>query len=929
MQFRVLGALEAWSGQDRLSLGGPRERKVLALLLLQANRTVSLGHLVDALWDEAPPATADKQIRNAVSRLRALLAPAPGETGDITAVGDAGYRMVVAEGALDTAAFEQDVAAAEDAARAGDLATAAARLRTALDRWRGPAFAGMSGRVIEAGAASWNERRLAVQGTHTEHQLALGRHAQVIADLSATVAEHPLREQPVRQLMLALHRCGRQSDALAAYRELRARLADDLGLDAGPALHLLHQQILTNDPAIAAPEDTAAAPAAGQRQAASRTPRQLPAAIRHFTGRRRHLKLLDELLDQAAEPGGGTAVISAIGGTAGIGKSALALHWAQQNAERFPDGQLHVNLRGFAPGGRPLAPVEAVRGFLEALGVTGAGIPQEPDAQTALYRSLVAGRRILIVLDNARDTEQVRPLLPGTLSCVVLITSRNQLTGLVAAEGAVPVTLDLLSAWESHDLLSRRLGPERTAMEPEATTALIDLCARLPLALSIAAARAIVTPRMSLADLVGALHDVRDRLDTLDIGDATTDLRAVFSWSYENLTATSARMFRLLAVHPGPDITVTAAASLAGTPVAEARRALGDLTRAHLLVEHTTGRYTFHDLLRAYATELAAARDSEEDHRDAVRRVLDHYLHTASRVEHLLSPDPIPLNLSPPQPGTTPETIGGPEQAARWMEDEHQVLIAVLTQGDNHGFEAQASRLAWTVMSFFDRRGPAPAATTPREMRQSKRARIHRGLGLNYSWLVGYPAALSHLQHFAAVYRGLADNTGLAHINFGIASVLDHQGRYSEGLEHACRSLELFTLAGHTSGRARATNAVAWLMIRIGDHDGALTYCAQALDLYRELDDPAMQAVAWDNIGYAEHRLGRYDEAIDAFERSLALTRRLGDPYEEAITLSHLGDAHHAAGNTRSAAEARREALAILDGFDSEDAEALRKITDL
>lgn len=913
MEFRVLGALEAWSGQERMGLGGPREQKVLAVLLLDADRTVSLGHLVDALWDDDPPATAGKQIRNAVSRLRAILAPMRGGVADIAAVGDAGYRLMLSRGALDAAEFDREVAEAEQAAAAGDVARAAALLRRALDRWRGPALAGMSGRVIEAGAAAWNERRLAVQETWTDHQLALGRHAQVIADLSATVARHPLREQPVRQLMLALYRSGRRTDALDAYHRLRTRLADETGLDAGPELHALHQQILTDAPAIAVP---AYPPAASPAPAAPRVPRQLPAATGHFTGRRLDLKMLDELLDRTSGSGSGTAVISAIGGTAGIGKTALAVHWAQANAERFPDGQLHVNLRGFAPGARPTPPHEAVRGFLGALGVPTAAIPQDPDAQTALYRSLVAGRRMLVVLDNACDTEQVRPLLPGTPSCVVLVTSRDQLAGLVAAEGAVPVTLDLLSAADSHDLLARRLGPERIAAEPAAAAALVELCARLPLALSIAAARALVTPGMSLADLVAALRDVRGRLDSLDIGDATTDLRAVFSWSYENLPADTARMFRLLAIHPGPDISVPAAASLAGLPLPAARRALGDLLRARLVVEHVAGRFTFHDLLRAYAAELAAQQDSEEQRRYAVLRVLDHYLHTASRAEELLNPDPIPLVLGAPQAGTVPEALRDAEQAQAWMDTERSVLISVLSHGDAHGFAEQSSRLAWAVMSFFDRQGPNPAPRTPRETEPSARDRNERGLGPHYSWLVGYPEALTHMRHFAAVYRDLSDVCGLAHITFGISSVHEHHGRHAEALEHAQRSLDLFVRVGHRSGEARAANAVGLLLIRLGDHRGALAHCRRAVAEYTALDDRPMLAFAWDNLGSAHQGLGAHDEAVDAYERSVALLRELDDPDGEAVTLGRLADVHQAAGRDAAAAAARQRAREISSGPD-------------
>ncbi|MBD0736087.1 hypothetical protein BGM09_23500 [Streptomyces sp. CBMA29] len=925
VRFRVLGALEGWSGQTRIPFGGPREQRVLALLLLEANRTVSLSHLVDALWDETPPATAGKQIRNAVSRLRSALVAGPGETGDITAVGDAGYRMAVSEGALDSAEFDRQVAAAESARVAGDLAECAELLGAALELWHGPALAGLSGRVIEARAAAWNERRLAVQETYTDHQLALGRHTEVVASLSAIVAEYPLREKPVSQLMLALHRGGRQSEALAAFHGLRTRLADEMGLDVPPALDLLHQRILANDPSVAAPEKPRATEG-GPVAAPARVPRQLPAASRHFTGRRRQLKLLDELLDHAVQFGG-TAVISAIDGTAGIGKTTLAIHWAQRNAERFPDGQLHVNLRGFAPGSRPLAPVEAIRGFLDALGVPAESVPEELDARAALYRTLLAGRRVLIVLDNARDTDQVRPLLPGSTSCAVVITSRSQLTGLIAAEGATPVTLDLLSAVESLDLLARRLGPERTAAEPEAAAELVELCARLPLALSIAAARALVSPRLSLADLVAALRDVRHRLDTLDIGDASTDLRAVFSWSYGHLSDCTRRMFRLLSVHPGPDITVPAAASLTGVTVTEARRALYDLTRAHLVMEHVPGRFTFHDLLRAYAGELAATHDSEAERRTVLLRVLDHYLHTAHASARLLSPVPIPLTLGDPEPGAVPETLADARRAAEWMEAEEQVLMATVTQADVNGFDVHSDRLGWILMGVSDRRGPNPAS--PPDPWGPRRSGVHRGLGTSYSWLVAYPAALTHLEHCAGVYRDLDDSTGLAHTYFGLSSVLEHRGRYQEALEYAQQAAELFHVVAHQHGEARARNAAGWLLGRLGDFAASLTQCQQGLALYSVLGDRPMQAVAWDNLGYAHHGLGQYAEAVAAFERSLEITRAAGDLAEEVVTLSYLGDTHHAAGDTAAAAETRRTALTILEGLEPREVAVLREVTHL
>jgi hypothetical protein len=386
---------------------------------------------------------------------------------------------------------------------------------------------------------------------------------------------------------------------------------------------------------------------------------QLPAAVAHFAGRTGELATLTGLLRGRAERGG-TVVISAIGGTAGVGKTALAVHWAHQVADRFPDGQLYVNLRGFDPSGSVMAPAEAVRRFLDALQVPPERIPVDLDAQAALYRSQLACKRMLVVLDNARDTVQVRPLLPGAPTCLVVVTSRGQLTSLVAVDGAHPLTLDLLTEAEARELLARRLGPDRIAAEPQAVEQIVGCCARLPLALSIAAARAEQSG-FPLAALAGELAETGRRLDVLDAGDAAGQVRAVFSWSYTALSSAAARLFRLLGLHPGPDISAAAAASFAAVPPAETRRLLAELVRASLLTEHTPGRYAFHDLLRAYAVDVTHTHDPADQRRAAVGRMLDHYRHTAHTAERLLNParDPIPLALLPPGPGVTPENPGG------------------------------------------------------------------------------------------------------------------------------------------------------------------------------------------------------------------------------------------------------------------------------
>ena len=452
-------------------------------------------------------------------------------------------------------------------------------------------------------------------------------------------------------------------------------------------------------------------------------PRQLPTAIPHLAGRSDELRILDELLgrlDGTAGTAGmaGTALILAISGTAGVGKTALAVHWAHQVAERFPDGQLYVNLRGFDPSGAPVEPAEAIRSLLDAFGMSAERIPASPDAQAALYRSLLADRRMLVILDNARDEAQVRPLLPGNAPCLVVVTSRRQLAGLAATECAQLMNLDVLTDAGAHEMLCHRLGPELVDGESEAVVELISLCARLPLALAIAAARHAARPSRALHALVEELRPAQDRLtllDASDVADAVTSARAVFSWSYQSLTQPAARMFRLLAVHPGPDITAAAAASVAGLCQERARQALTELVLANLLAEHADGRYTCHDLLRAYAAEQASRSDSDADRRAAMHRMLDHYLHTAFGAARLLDQADLPARPHTLAPGVVPEELADRREAFAWFEAERPVLSAAISQAARHGFDGHARHLPQMLRKFYTRSqralGPRPVAS--------------------------------------------------------------------------------------------------------------------------------------------------------------------------------------------------------------------------
>ncbi|MEU4744361.1 NB-ARC domain-containing protein, partial [Actinosynnema sp. NPDC023658] len=434
------------------------------------------------------------------------------------------------------------------------------------------------------------------------------------------------------------------------------------------------------------------------------TPRQLPGAFPYFVGREPELARLTGVLDDAAE-NGATLVISAISGTAGVGKTTLAVHWAHQAAKRFPDGQLYVNLRGFDPTGVPMPPAEAIRGFLDAFQVPPERIPTGFDALLGLYRSTLAGRRVLLILDNARSSEQVRPLLPGHPTCLTLITSRDRLTGLIARDGARPMTLKVMEDDEAVELLRRRLGAHRVEAEPRAVQQLIRLCARLPLALALVAARAMTQEDLALATLAEELRDERRRFDALDAGDSQDGARAVFSWSYRALTPDAAALFRLLGLHPGTTVSAPAAAALVGVRPSEVRAPLAELVRAHLLERLGSGRYQSHDLLRSYAAELAADEEPAVSRRAAVRRMLDFYLRTCSAADRRIAPQRERIALQQPTEDVEPLPVVDEQEALDWFAAERATLPVVIDHAVHHGLDTYAWQLAWTLATYLERQG--------------------------------------------------------------------------------------------------------------------------------------------------------------------------------------------------------------------------------
>ncbi|MEU7586851.1 BTAD domain-containing putative transcriptional regulator [Micromonospora sp. NPDC049230] len=902
-------------------ISGLRRKGVLAVLALHPGVIVSSDRLIDVIWGDRAPATAPNSLQSHVSYLRRALG------GRAAIVGrPPGY-------VLDLPGEATDVEVAERLIRAGtrsiDHGQARTLLAGALALWRGRSLVDVASiDWLHAQAERLEHLRLVAVRALVDNRLALGEHAALVPELELLAQQHPLDEHIHEQLMVALYRAGRQSDALATYRRLRRTLRDDLGIEPSRALRDREGAILAQDPALAW-----SAPAGEVVVARASAPAQLPPAVRAFAGRHVELRWLDERLGRPGAPDPQTMVIAALSGTPGVGKTTLAVHWAHQVADRFPDGQLYVNLRGFDAGGAVLDPADAIRGFLDALGVPVERVPAGLPAQAALYRSVLTGRRTLVLLDNARDAEQVRPLLPGSAGCLAVVTSRNQLTSLVAGEGAHPLALDLLPAGEARDLLARRLGSDRVANEPTAVNQIIASCARLPLALAVATSRAATRPGFPLAALAGELREAADALDAFDGGDPTTDVRAVFSWSYRALSPAAGRMFRLLGLHPGPDIAVPAAASLAGTPLREARSLLTELTRTHLLIEHTPGRYAFHDLLRVYASELTHDLDSDDERQRAVRRALDSYLHVAYAGARLLQPFRDPIDLGIAHPGVTAVAPADAEQAMAWFVAEHPVLLNVISRAADDGLYAHAWRLAWTMADFFDRKGhwqdwvaTHETALTAADLLADSwaAASVRRGLGRARAQLGQFTEAHAQLRQAARLYARLGDVTGQAHVARSIAWVCARQGRHREGLSHAQHALRLCEAIGDRALRARALNSVGWQYAQLRDHRAALRHCRRALHLLRAVGDRFGEANTWDSIGYAHHHLGDYPQATACYQRAVELFRDLGDRYYEADTLTHAGESYQAAGDPEAARLAWLRALDILAALGHPDADRLR-----
>ncbi|MFI6324926.1 AfsR/SARP family transcriptional regulator [Nonomuraea sp. NPDC050556] len=974
LRFAVLGPVRAWRDGRELDLGTPLQRSILGMLLLREGRAVTPTEMIDAVWGEEAPPRALGALRTYVSRLRTVLEPdrpARSRPELLTSVGR-GYALRLPEGSLDLTLFERGIHEAETLRKAGKLHQAGATLRAALSLCEGEPLAGAVGPYAEHQRDRLIERRIAAIETLMDIDLELGNHASVVSELIALTADHPLREKLRAQLMLAYYRCGRQGDALAVFTETREALIDELGIEPGPELAALHQRILAADPGLAAAavatEEEEQAPADDSILDLPR-PAQLPAAVNDFTGRREIAGRLRTLL--SAQNSSEGVPVAAICGIGGVGKTALAVHVAHACDDLFPDGQLYADLRGYTED--PTAPASALGAFLRALGIPPDVIPEGLAERSALYRSLLADRRILVLLDNARDAEQVMPLLPGSAGCAAIVTSRGKLADLPSAR---LVDLDVMEPDEALALFAAVAGPERVAAERAAAMDVVAACGFLPLAVRIVAARMAARPSWTVASLVPRLADEARRLDEMRVGNLAVE--ATFALGYGQLEAAQARAFRLLSLPNGPDISIGAAAAVLSMPTIETEDLLESLVDASLLEAPAPGRYRFHDLLKLFARRILEKTERQQARTMALRRLLGFYLASAQSAHRLAyEGSMISDNLVVVGSG---RTFASADDAVAWLIAEGDALFAAINQA------ADASRTGEQLLPAgdllvamepllesgthtreFDQGTRAVLATARKIGDRASELRSRYVLGrvlFGANQLVEAEEQFRHVLELSGdgdhivmgeVLNALAVVTGrqrrhtealnwfdaaMTHyrdngVPAGEALVLSYSardhlglGRPEDAIAAAEKGLAIFTEIGSGAGTARARYHLGIVLSRVGRLNEAVHHHAECLAFFRASNQRVWEQRVCSRLAETFIAASRFSDAVRHAEQALVVSREIGHPYGEALSLTVLGKALHGMGNASRSADCLRQAFDIFSRLGAPEAGDLKALLD-
>ena len=903
VHFNILGALEIWADQQRLRLGGPIQERVLVTLLLEPGRVVPVTRLVEAAWNEGPPATAVHQIRKAVADLRRRI---PGGAGLLVTDGP-GYRAAVADEQVDLSRFTLLTGEAREQFAAGAAAQAADLLRRALALWRGPVLAGSGGTTLAAAATALDERRLAAAEQLFQLRLDQGESRELVVELRELIVEHPLRETLRGQLMLALYRSGRAAEALEEFGRVRDVLVAELGIDPGPRLTKLYEAILRDSDELTGPEPQHPA-TVPQAPATAPSLSTLPYDLSDFTGREEELRTL---LRHAAEPCDGTRIV-AVDGMGGSGKTSLAVRAAHQLADQYPDGRLCFDLRGYSPGEEPLQPAAVLGALLRTLGVPDQRIPEDEGGRAALWRATLAGRRVLLLLDNAGDTTQVRPLLPASPGCLVLVTSRARLMDL---DGAEWISLGVMPPEESLTLLVETLGERRVAAEPEAVAELAELCGHLPLALRIASARLRNRQRWTVQYLVDRLCDETRRLGELSSGERS--VAATIQLSYQAMEEEHRRAFRLLGLHPGTEVDVHSGAALLGTDRRTAEDILERLLDVHLVQQHTLGQYALHDLVRSFAQSLRTDAARATDHA-ALERVLDYYVAASEQACAVLFPrrarhaTPAPADVAELPP------LHEVEQARGWFDQEHSALLSAVIVAHEQGLDVQTGQLARNAMFYLNLRGSFDeyenvavlAVASARRLGDPSALRAGLSNLTSSHWKLGkFRDGLTSAREALEIARAAGDIHGQAVSLDQLGLLHSCLGHLKEGRDNLVRSIELHENAMRKEmALCNLSTVSAWL----GRYAEAAVAAEQAVELRRSLGEPVSQIPALNDLAIALLGLGEPERARACLEQAMSVGDESSFPEDLALTLALAADAEQRLGRQRTASAYAEQALDLV-----------------